>query len=188
VVIGIILGMAVKGKALVDAARMRAEVAKINKFEAAAYIFYADTNNLPDNESGQPYILASTFVNKELLTNGDFDEKISGQGWAFYRCSPDNATPSEFFEPAGSGGNVCVTGNAAANVEDGTVNTTLTDIEVPTRLVCNIEIMKDDENTTNGEGRGWTTAIAETETTQANYRNCDNYTTGESVNYAFRVF
>ena len=44
VVIGIILGMAVKGKQLVDAARDRAELAKITKLEAATAIYYSYVN------------------------------------------------------------------------------------------------------------------------------------------------
>ncbi len=41
VVIGIILAMAVKGKALVETARYKAEINKIRKLEAAVHIWLA---------------------------------------------------------------------------------------------------------------------------------------------------
>jgi prepilin-type N-terminal cleavage/methylation domain-containing protein len=46
VVIGIILGMAVKGKALLHSARIKAEVAKLNKFEAAVATYFAKTGTI----------------------------------------------------------------------------------------------------------------------------------------------
>ena len=47
VVIGLILGMALKGKSLVDAARAKADLAKINKVEAAGAIYFAKTQTQP---------------------------------------------------------------------------------------------------------------------------------------------
>ena len=43
VVIGIIIGMAVKGKSLVDAARVKADLARIYKIEAATAVYYTKT-------------------------------------------------------------------------------------------------------------------------------------------------
>jgi prepilin-type N-terminal cleavage/methylation domain-containing protein len=47
VVIGIILGMAVKGRQLVDSARVKADLAKIQKIEAAVNIWFAKTGEVP---------------------------------------------------------------------------------------------------------------------------------------------
>ena len=70
VVIGIIIGMAVKGKSLVDAARVRADLAKINKVEAAAAIYYTKTNNQPVWSPYDPE--RNDAVELGLLTYNDF--------------------------------------------------------------------------------------------------------------------
>jgi hypothetical protein len=92
-----------------------------------------------------------------------------------------------------TGGNVCVVG--LSDDPQGDTTSTAYATGIPARLACNIEIMKDDENASNGEGRGFQAAItyttgaaSATNMPPANYRNCDNYTTGLNVKYAFRVF
>jgi prepilin-type N-terminal cleavage/methylation domain-containing protein len=49
VVIGIILAMAVKGKQLVEAAQIKADIKKIENIRTAMYIYYAKTGRYPDN-------------------------------------------------------------------------------------------------------------------------------------------
>ena len=179
VVIGIILGMAVKGKALVDAARMRAEVTKMNKFEAAVATYYARTNYLPE-EDASGNILKEVFIDKELLTNRDFEVRVGTGYWTANRCntvSDGAAVPKYNFEHSATGSNVCVIITTA-----GTGSTALS---VDSKLMCNIEVMKDDENLSSGEGRGYAGIL--TDTGSIVYRNCDNATFATTT-YAFRAF
>ena len=179
VVIGIILGMAVKGKALVDAARMRAEVTKMNKFEAAVATYYARTNYLPEEDSGN--ILKEVFIDKELLTNRDFEVRVGTGFWTFNRCDgKGTVTAGYWYEASITGGSVCVYNTVAGNQVFAASNL------VDAKLICNIEVMKDDENLSAGEGRGYGNYYAN-EASEA-YRNCDNITLTSKDIYAFRAF
>ena len=74
VVIGIILGMAVKGKTLVDAARVKADLAKIYKIEAATAIYYTKTGELPVYNPSFPD--RTEIVDMGLITEKDVNLEI----------------------------------------------------------------------------------------------------------------
>ena len=75
VVIGIILGMAVKGKSLVDAARVKADLARIHKVESATAIYYAKTGGeLPVLNPLMPE--RREILDMELLTERDVNLEI----------------------------------------------------------------------------------------------------------------
>jgi prepilin-type N-terminal cleavage/methylation domain-containing protein len=193
VVIGIILGMAVKGKALVDAARMKAAVAKINKFEAAVAILYA-SNGLqrPPVIPGiaAPGLARSIFIERGLLTNADFELGFDNLDWGLFSCYADpNGTDHYFSSDVAAastyGGAIsfCIVA-----VEDSSItDATWVRMDTPRKYICNVEIAKDDENTTTGHGRGWGALLPETEISKANYRNCDNWTSGDKARYSFMV-
>jgi prepilin-type N-terminal cleavage/methylation domain-containing protein len=189
VVIGIILGMAVKGKALVDAARMKAEVAKINKFEAAVAIYFThNEHNMPDILPVWPAgVGRNSFMDLGLLTNADFEQKVDNCDWGVFRCyvGPDD---NRAFKSSGAWDSLYA--SSAVNFCISTVvNSSVTDaswdrVPMSRRFVCNVEVMKDDENVTAGSDRGWGDPL--TDDNRNNYRNCDNWTS-ETWAYAFMV-
>jgi hypothetical protein len=185
---------------------MKAAVAKLNKFEAAIHIALASTGDLPqglagiDGQDTTGFISSDNFI-KYGLTNADFKEDVGGNAWGFYSCrDTSNFVPfrnGEYFVSYGGqtpGGGPIVIG------QDGICVTTVTMtndipanafINMPTRLACNIEAAKDDENNTNGQGRGWNAQLTPAQlggTNGENYRNCDNYSTGAGIRYAYRVY
>jgi hypothetical protein len=190
--------MAVKGKALVDAAKMKAEVAKLNKFEAAVSIFFASRGGLPDVADEWGVIHPRVFADAGLLTMSDMTNGIDSKDWFFVVCQPAPYDSNVFYHVdlengRISGINVCVTG-----IDDNeNLPYTGRNPDISARLACNIEVMKDDENATAGNGRGYGdgsagsryafNAYSDAEI-QANFKVCDNYPTGILTPYAFKVF
>jgi hypothetical protein len=174
VAITVLLGgaMAVKGKGLVDSARIRNEVAKLNELEAAAYIYWADNNAMPE-AMPDGFIPKETFIEAELLIDTDLGIKLGendGDEWALFRCELEGAN----FSANPQGKNICAT-----VVRDNKVT------PISNLLICNIEVMKDDEVNSTGEGRGWEQAFDDFP--RENYRGDCESLKGASL-YAFRVF
>ena len=159
VVIGIILGMAVKGKSLVDSAKMRAEVAKLNKFEAAAGQLYAmGVTKVRDGigaPGGYTFIPPQTFIDRGLLTKKDLEIGTSQSYWTFAYCSirgargvdPDGGVYGplrNFYLMGYHSSMICV-----MPTTDGESSTYK---EIDIKLACNIEIMKDDMSFNTGLG------------------------------------
>jgi hypothetical protein len=136
VVIGLILGMAIKGKTLIDSAKIRAEVIKISKFESAVYTYFVKTGCLPALDKSGRYDTAS-LVAIGALSQRDFYSEMAGDNWTLVACGMQ---PSGF-NVSGSGAEVC----ARMGVNEHK--------KVPARLVCNIEKLLDDENLSTGLGR-----------------------------------
>ena len=153
VVIGIILAMAVQGAGLVRSAKMRNEMAKLNKFEAAVMTGYSKTGYLPEDMVTVDIFKAinpAYYIDQGLLTKEDFIIKMSEADygnineWHLVRCTSkyDNTNQSYYFAHDVNGAGVCAIGNSPS-----------TSLEVP--FICSIEVMKDDEDLTTGAARNF---------------------------------
>jgi prepilin-type N-terminal cleavage/methylation domain-containing protein len=188
VVIGIILGMAVKGKALVDAARMKAEVAKINKFEAAIAIFFASNNySMPDVVASglNPGIARSVFLERGILTNADFEQKIDNLEWGIYRChvlpSDDSRYYSSSTQTQGYTASFCISTSS-----DTSTGIFWDRVPMSGKFICNVEAVRDDENVTTGHGRGWGMVLTQPADPEK-YRNCADWTQAEGGLYGYKI-
>jgi prepilin-type N-terminal cleavage/methylation domain-containing protein len=88
VVIGIIMGMAVKGRDLVETSRLRKEIRKLDKFAAAAAVSYSVERALPDNLSDQA-LKEGLLTKDDLKVNNYFNNSTiceHGCVWAFIRA------------------------------------------------------------------------------------------------------
>ena len=200
VVIGIILAMAVKASGLVFAARVRNDVAKLNKFEAAVMTGYTITGMLPEGtlayKGTNARIDESFYIDRGLLTNADFEILVSSYSggwddndtlWVLVRCRTgyyDNTslTPPEVHRYSvadNNGQNVCAVSNLNSNSVFGAMDV---------GLACEIEIMKDDENFNTGAGHEWEGSTGISTSAPMDFRDCWNAETNLGyVPYTFQV-
>jgi prepilin-type N-terminal cleavage/methylation domain-containing protein len=186
VVIGIILGMAVKGKALVEAAQIKADVAALNKFEAAFAIQYATSGSFPVADTGQgilnQHIYPDHFIEKGYFTQKDIESRYAENlTWTFIYCvvnplpgDPGYAGASIMWEngiQAISNYNVCAYPTKETAIGGGG-NPFPAFTKADGYLACNIEVIKDDSSLDNGTNRKWAT-MGETNFTEAEFKNCD---------------
>jgi prepilin-type N-terminal cleavage/methylation domain-containing protein len=169
VIIGIILAMAVKGKSMVDAARVKSDLAKIYKVEAAANIYFAktgrppvygpmDPNNTALVDMGaitiQDLTLDTLYMEhpSEGLLNRiyivaclpDFYPDGSGEiGWAWNYLVGVSGSPRETFNAC-----ILVGTQDAHDPFEATVKAGSTHF-----FVCHVETTLDDEYDRTGQGR-----------------------------------
>jgi prepilin-type N-terminal cleavage/methylation domain-containing protein len=142
VVIGIIAGMALKAKTIVDTAKMRTNVAKIERIRSAVGVMMAqfedDLKSFErDTVSGGLYD-SNILINKGLLKASDLDGVTSGTGkWAFYNCDP---------------GLKGETGHDISGSYDG-ANICIRHTELSPMYYCSVEKFMDDEDQTYGFAR-----------------------------------
>ena len=169
VVIGLILGMAIKGKSLIDSAKTRAEVLKMSKFETAVYLYFVKSGNrLPPLDMSTSQYDTSDMISMGALEQRDFYSDMASDNWAFVAC---DIQPNGF-RVSSAGADVCV---RIGSVEHK---------KVPAKLVCSIEKMLDDENLLTGLGRVQSGA---TNFSPDIYKNCEN-ASGGPFDYMYRVF
>ena len=197
VIIGIILAMAVKGSELVHAARIRTEVAKISKFEAAVVSYYGLTGEMPKIRAVNDNIIdKNIFIERGILTEADFvfshltiasgnEQNIK---WAFNRCQPMGDAPDRYYAAlsATNFSNICV----FASVE-GVMSFYPGDraVGVDPELICNIEIIYDDKNIDDGIGRMMNSPSVAEHKDAMDYQNCDKLpATYNNWRYAYKIF
>lgn len=164
IVIGLLLGMAFKGKALVDAARIKAEVNKVEKLGTAINVYYSKYDTLPgvrggtialpgggtatDNSSAAVY---QTLVNEGMLKDTDFKSTNSASYWIFVGCNDDNGSwaPATISENV----NLCVYRSSSAPSTYTTAVNATSDATTSGVSVCQLETILDDKNLQGGDGR-----------------------------------
>ncbi len=169
VVIGLIMGMAIKGKTLVDSAKVRAEVVKMGKFETAVYTYFSKTgSSLPPLDTSTGRYDASSLITIGALGQRDYYSEMANDNWTLVACGMQPAG----FSVAATGSEVC----ARIGLADH--------IKVPARLACSIEKMLDDDDLSTGTGRVQAGAA---NFTQDVYNDC-NLASGGPYDYMYMVF
>ena len=199
VVIGVILGMAVKGKSLVDTARLRAEVNKVRKLEAAVHIYLAThpdmqvTERRPEFHGWGDFDM-NYFYDNGILTQKDLESmapKYDGTKgyWTPVRCQYYNDSLNIYrgnsqdipFDPT----------NFCARIFSEVIDTNpslsrMRWVQMPRRLQCAIEVFLDDEDVTTGVAR-YLHGYDSTNFTRAEYENCMPLPLEELVEYDMGV-
>ena len=169
VVIGLILGMAIKGKTLIDSAKVRAEVIKISKFEAALYSYFVKSgNSLPPIDASTGRYDTAGLIATGALGQRDFYSEMAGDNWTLVACDMQPGSVNV----SASGADVCLRAGITEHKK------------VPAKLACSIEKMLDDENLAMGLGRVQSGA---NNFSQEAYNDC-NLATGGPYDYMFLVF
>ncbi len=166
-VIGLILAMAMKGRAVIDSAAIRSDVNKVNKLTAAVTSYVSKYDKLPgyshtDGAGDKHYQLGDFYedlADEGLLTLTDFTLELEGAETylAVVGCEnkPDGTRTIEYanFEKTR---NICVMPSSIAPSDIRTFNAS--HAKNVTKFACYLESTADDKNMAEGTGRGTPTS------------------------------
>lgn len=206
IVIGLLLGMAFKGKSLVDSARIKAEIMKVQKIQTAFSTFKAKYDRLP----GQPFSTGTIESNKKiyeelikegLLHDSDFRSNLKesqGKHWFFAGCAPvatSEGTRSAWNTSAAFAlENVCMFLASVHPKDIGPLTGATAYMETDAQMTCWIETMLDNSNILTGDGRktvydmeGWKTDGKFDNTLKAPCGDKKFYS-GRLMYYAYRIY
>lgn len=155
VVIGLLLAMVVKGKSLIDAAKMKGELNKLSKIEAAVNTYFTRYNRLPGFTGGNtavtPDALANALVEESLLLRSDLEAFDGTNYWTFIGCKDKDGKAWDV-GPINKYSHLCAYLSKSAPVNN--INLTApTDNEFESSFVCQIETSFDDKTVLGGLGR-----------------------------------
>lgn len=204
IVIGLLLGMAFKGKALVDAARIKAEVNKVEKLGTAINVYYSKYDTIPgtrtsvplaaggtadDNSSAAVY---QTLLNEGMLKDSDFKSTIGSAYWTFIGCS--HANNGWTLGPVSENSNLCIyrSSNTPDKFKTKASSGAIAQASVTGINICQIETLLDDKNLGSGDGRlvsGQDTAASKVDNITWNCADTTlNGTNPGAVEYLYRIF
>jgi prepilin-type N-terminal cleavage/methylation domain-containing protein len=162
-VIGLILGLAVKGRTLIDSARIRSEIRKLERFQTAFAAYVSRTGTMPISDKVTDYLFIdkSELVKHGYLNNAelntDYKDIYPDIRWNFAGCTsfaPDEGKPelkwtdAQNYAPGLS--NICVT-----TIADNVTSNLSANIHFSNILSCYIENMVDDRSYLGGSGRAF---------------------------------
>lgn len=170
VVIGLLMGMAFKGKALVDASRVKAEVNKISKISTALNAYLAKYDTLPGQlANGQIESNKAMFdaLIKEGLKESDFKSVgAGGQGggafWTFTGCQDVSGVNGKVWSAvlATTQTNLCIYRSSASPKNNNNMpGQNIVDNMMDGATLCQIETLLDDKNVYAGDARATTDPI-----------------------------
>jgi prepilin-type N-terminal cleavage/methylation domain-containing protein len=175
VIIGILMAMVIKGKDLLNAAELRAEIRKIERIRDVTVSLVAqksgNLNYIKSDANGKVDI--DQYFVSELLNAGDL-RVADTTDWGIYFCR----FAGDHYENNSTASNLCAI-NAYYYLD----------------LICNAEIVLDDQSTTTGLGLAKGSSFSENIFGTSGKYNCDSVTRlGNSDNasglpsYGFLIF
>ena len=168
VVIGIILGMGVKGQDLIRIANLRNEVIAVNRLQAAV-IGYNVESEIPYDNVSQTYD-TSVLIQKGFITAKDMESVLENSTRVLKSCQPNNAGKYVWSNAPLS---ICL-----ANMYSGAMTTS-------GEVICSLEKSLDDRTLTAGRGRLLSTSARADNYTLDEYERCNTVANREL--YAFRL-
>lgn len=204
VVIGLLMGMAFKGKSLVDAARIKADVNKVQKLSTAINVYYSKYDTLPgrssvpnpaggtafaDNSSAAIY---QTLINEGLVKDSDFKASSGATYWVFTGCGHTNN--SWALDNISETSNLCIYRSTSLPTTYNTRTNAISGQNISGVTICQLETLLDDKNLTTGDGRQVTgQAVTGVDTTDWNCAKTSgpgtfNDITNGSRQYLMRIF
>lgn len=146
VVIGIVVGLGIKGSALINTSRIRAEIAKLRNFETGFASYFLRHNSLPPNDnvsiSSFSCFKTDNLLSRKVVIIEDTPAAFAegGGSWSFCTNIAADATTGRFIP----GDNITVENAGGIAGNTGRLNR---------ELICNIEGILDDGNLYHGAGR-----------------------------------
>jgi type II secretory pathway pseudopilin PulG len=196
VVIGIIAAMAIGGTDVLANAQVRSEVNKLSKFESALSTYRAANNKFPKALSGtdrrlNTLALVGLGVDAKDLKSKFSEDTQNDTAYQLQYCAPDpdNTSGAGFEIGTAEASNICLNIGLGV-VADGT-NEAALDNPIHSLIVCNTELLLDDENILTGSARthndgGISTTSVDEWGVAGNY-NCDNVT-DEYTRFGYKIF
>lgn len=161
IVIGLLLGMAMKGKALVEAARIKSDVAKVQKISSAFYTYYSKYNKIPGEKADGSYSdksIGDELMKEGLIKQSDLVLKIAPVNIHFVGCEEamtrdDAVIKNEgkrwINKPVTASSNVCI----YAHENTWSDNSSKETVPMITEISCYWDKLLDDNFIYGGEGR-----------------------------------
>ena len=174
VVIGLLMGMAFKGKSLVDAARIKAEVNKVTKIGTAIHSYYAKYGALPGQTGNGNNItftnqrMYNELIDQGMLKEGDFKSAGAGNAgggsyWNFVGCEEGRSQQGNWWKVSSvnNNKNLCLyrsyvhPKDNVADLPNNPGQTAGGDISpaMDAQTLCHIETLLDDKNMRTGDAR-----------------------------------
>ncbi|MDR2400068.1 MAG: prepilin-type N-terminal cleavage/methylation domain-containing protein [Deferribacteraceae bacterium] len=172
VIIGIIMGMLIKGRALIEVSRLKNELRKIERIQTEVAGWFAKTSGGVEAMDAFPFITGEPekLDLKEAvpdISEADRTHPYNGS-WVAYRGK-------------------LVADNNSAKINAAGINIILRAENVSPRFACNIELMLDDEDFDNGNGRSTATELLIAATDD--FQPCDDWSDApETITVDYRIF
>lgn len=190
VVIGILLSLAVKGKGIVDTAKVKNDVNKVLKIKTALASFYSKYHTVPGVSGGaialRNDIMYTDLIKEGLVKADDFKRSGANTYYHFIGCdsSADGWKYGEMSLNA-SGGSalpyICLMENNITPLADTSSGSSSANVDVSLKDICYYETMIDDRDVLTGEGR-----LAGTGTVDLGKFDCKQQKS-ESAKYIIRI-
>jgi prepilin-type N-terminal cleavage/methylation domain-containing protein len=158
VIIGIIMGMLIKGRSLVEVARLKSEVRKIERIQTGVAGWFSKTSGGIEAMDAFPLINDGdpTKLNYRALTDISEADITHPYGqWELYRGK-------------------LVGDNTSATITEAGINVILHTDNITPRFACNIEFMIDDRQFKKGNCRSEITEVLTTGL-EPEFRPCDDW-------------
>ncbi|MDR2105359.1 MAG: prepilin-type N-terminal cleavage/methylation domain-containing protein [Deferribacteraceae bacterium] len=187
VVIGVIMGMAVKGRDLIETSKLRKEIRKLDKFAAAAAVSYSEERAIPVDffdKSQKDGLLTFEDLQVDSYFNNSSNCQVYGCLWRFIRAvtvyDADNTTSTYRLPDDNETGDVLL---AVATQKDDAAKNGYAD-----SFVCKVEEYIDDRDFRRAMGLFFEPGSG----LSINYTgSCDpskNLLSGVNVPYGYKVF
>lgn len=155
VVIGLLMGMAFKGKTLVDAARIKSDINKIQKLETVLNTYFASYNTFPgkkDDGSYSDLSIMNDLIAESLLKHSDFKLNTFSSNIHFVGCGEKDIQGGPVFYPVAINAKepLCITFSSLPHTDNVIDTTSMTINEL---YICYIETLLDDSDILTGSGR-----------------------------------
>jgi type II secretory pathway pseudopilin PulG len=161
VVMGLVIMMAVKGYNIVQNAKLKRELIKVENLTLGMNVFYDKYKRLPDNITGNPHEIPSpangvfkSLISEGLATAGDFQiYNIKNEvlaTWRFAYCTYHEEGTGQY---SGGPGYVCIYPDSV-NLDIYTDLVGGASSTAPMSIVASYELYYDDVSLCYGKGRG----------------------------------
>ncbi len=186
-VIGLILAMAMKGRAVVDSAEIKSDMNRINKIQAALTAYVSKYNRLPgDNATDDSAVFTMADVYDDLVEEGlvseaDFAVGLEGSSKYFQivGCENGAATAARTIAFNYDLNNVCLVVSDDQPDDEGVTAPSVVDIS---KFACYAETLIDDRHMGQGAGRSNASDSDDT----YDYSNCEE--AADVSNYSYIIF
>lgn len=188
VVIGLLVGMSFKGKTLVDAARIKNDVRKINKLETALNTYFASYNTFPGKKADGTYTdvsIMDDFIAEGLLKHSDFKLTTFVANIHFVGCEERIIEGGPVLYPIAINAKepLCLAFSNDPHT-DAVINSP--NMAMKELYICYLETLLDDSNILTGNGRKTTFKHTGFSIT---YKDCsplaNNVSTGPGNQFAY---
>jgi prepilin-type N-terminal cleavage/methylation domain-containing protein len=186
-IIGLILAIALKGQIIIESARLRSEIRKIEKLQNSFANYVNRQNKLP------PVVPGSTAYDIEALIKDGYipkqdtlagikaDNAADGYSWKYFACLNEKGTGDDNYswKQASVSSNLLLANVCVAMADNTTEIGSMDGL-----LNCTIEASLDDKNYRGGNGR---IKSDSTQPDDIDFDNC-NLASGKVVQYLYKIW